>query len=81
MKNAARPRPSRWFALLVLLLLAGCGGQEDAGTGDAAVPDQTASPAAAADDEAAIADVVTTYLNALADRDFATACEQLSPRA
>jgi hypothetical protein len=67
------------LTLTAVLLLAACGGEQAQTDGEAAPAAE--APAAPVDDEAAVGNVVTTYLNALAARDYATACAQLSPQA
>ena len=69
--------------LLVCALFAGCGGDDEEQT---ATPAKTETPAAektetpaAQDDEAAVREVFDTYMAALKEKDFDTACSQLAP--
>jgi hypothetical protein len=86
-------RPVRSIVVLVALVLTACGGGEQptateegqaAPAGQAAPGEDEAAPAeepVPQDDEGAVREVVVTYFTALADRDHATACQQLSPEA
>jgi hypothetical protein len=86
----------RWPCVLALVALLGaCGGEEaPPGAQDTTPPGEVPAettpeipipppeaPQAPAGDEAAVTQVVVTYFNALADRDYATACLQLGPEA
>ena len=69
--------------LLVCALFAGCGGDDEEQT---ATPAKTETPAAektetpaAQDEEAAVREVFDTYMAALKEKDFDTACSQLAP--
>ncbi len=61
--------------LLVCALLAGCGGDDEEPT---AAPAKSATPAAQ-DEEAAVREVFDSYMAALKEKDFDTACSKLSP--
>lgn len=70
-----------WLWVLALAgLLTGCG-QDEATTGGQQEAPAVEAPPVAVDDETAVGNVVTTYLNALAARDYGTACAQLTPQA
>ena len=69
--------------LLVCALLAGCGGDDEEQT---ATPAKTETPAAeksatpaAQDEEAAVREVFDSYMAALKEKDFDTACSKLAP--
>ena len=61
--------------LLVCALFAGCGGDDEEQT---ATPAKTETPAAQ-NEEAAVREVFDTYMAALKEKDFDTACSQLAP--
>ena len=69
-------------ALLAAGLLAGCGGSDDEEPSAQSTPAKTEAPAetqAPDDAEAEIRETFDSYNAALADRDFAKACEGLAP--
>jgi hypothetical protein len=78
MRNA-RARASLAFAIAAMLAACGDGGRAATEDGSPAPPAE--APGEPADDESAVTQTVVTYFNAIADRDYATACAQLSPEA
>jgi hypothetical protein len=65
--------------LLLALVLAACGSDDDSERGEPAARETPTATQAPADAEADIREVFDDYNDALAERDWADACEQLAP--